>query len=431
MTDYQLLKTELDVLMVYEDEVDAVAQVLAKCHFTRDVERWVWTGDSDEILKNVPPTAQVAPPQPVPQQPVPQQPPGGTPVGQMRMQPGQMGPFANTPATAQLYQGAGLEGMTPEQMQAPQWQMQKPGGLFGAFRAPRFSAYDPVTGTQMGGAKGMTQSDMSSAADRMDPGAKQRQMYEQQWGAPKAGLGSRMSDAMNTALQSGWDKTKAGGAATGRGLARAGMWGADKTAQGFGAAGRGIDTAAQGIGSGYTGVKNWLSGKASGLANRLDRMRENWLADQNLASPERLAQERREELAQVMPGAEGNMGMFDVEQPPPEGVTIPDPPQTNSGATGPEGVTIPNPQTNQTGVWGGQSRKKWEETQGDATSENPEAAHAANEAWDAMQSGEEFDPAKHNPGGGFGPASWKRGTTALNRSSDSFQHAWDYLLKGL
>ena len=487
MTDYQLLKTELDVLMVYEDEVDAVAQVLIKCHFVKDVERWVWTGDSGEILKNVPPTAQVAPPQPVAQPPPAagaQQPPGGTPVGQMPMQQGQMNPIMGTPAQGQLTQGPGLEGMTPQQMQAPQWQMQQ--GRFFGLGAPRFTGFDPVTGTQMGGAKGMTQRQMSGAAHRMDAGAQQRQMYEQQFGEAKPGLGDRM----NTALQSGWDRAKQGAAAAKEGLGRAGTWGAEKAGQGFGAAGRGIDTAAQGIGSGYTGVKNWLSGKAKGIGDWAEERREDFMENQGLQSPERNIERRteagREASAAVMPGAEGNMGMFDIDQQQQgPGVTVPSGPagtsqqqgqqgvtvpssaqQQSSGAgddwpdvgwtstpqkqqgvtvpsgsgssTGPEqgaGVTVPSQgQGSQTGVWGGKSRQRWQDAMGEGAQsidEDHEAALGANEVWDAMRSGQEYDPAKHKTGPGFGPGSFRAGAKALNRSFDPFEHSWGYLLKGL
>ena len=52
MTNYTLLKAELDVLMVYENEYEAVAQVLVKCNYPTEIERWVWVGDT--LLKQGP-----------------------------------------------------------------------------------------------------------------------------------------------------------------------------------------------------------------------------------------------------------------------------------------------------------------------------------------------------------------------------------------
>ena len=242
MTDYALMKSQLDVLLVYEEEAEAVAWMLSKSQFTLDVQRWVWTGegDSDSLLKQ---TEMFNP-----------------------MQVGQgMEPNLDSPAA----QAAMAEG----QPAGSQWQMgtepRGPWGMFG--QRTVHSAFDPTTGEQ---SQPMTQQRMGQAVQGMQPDEPQRQAYEARFGEVKPGASRRLGSAYDAAM----------GAVTGAEDRVKDWWGRNK-------------------GAGHTGVRNtarnlWQGGR-NAAADYLD-------ASQGVKTPEEILERqntrRQERLeAQLKP----------------------------------------------------------------------------------------------------------------------------------
>ena len=258
MTDYALMKSQLDVLLVYEEEAEAVAWMLSKSQFTLDVQRWVWTGegDSDSLLKQ---TEMFNP-----------------------MQVGQgMEPNLDAPAA----QAAMAEG----QLAPTQWQMgtepRGPWGMFG--QRTVHSAFDPTTGEQ---SQPMTQQRMGQAVQGMQPDEPQRQAYEARFGEVKPGASRRLGSAYDAAM----------GAVTGAEDRVKDWWGRNK-------------------GAGHTGVRNtarnlWQGGR-NVAADYLD-------ASQGVKTPEEILERqntrRQERLeAQITPLKE-RLAAMGGGQPPVE-----------------------------------------------------------------------------------------------------------------
>ena len=242
MTDYALMKSQLDVLLVYEEEAEAVARMLSKSQFTLDIQRWVWTGegDSDSLLKQ---TEMFNP-----------------------MQVGQgMEPNLDAPAA----QAAMAEG----QLAPTQWQMgTEPRGPWGMFGQRTLHAgFNADTGEQ---SQPMTQRRMRQAVQGMQPDEPQRQAYEARFGEVKPGASRRLGSAYDAAM----------GAVTGAEDRVKDWWGRNK-------------------GAGHTGVRNtarnlWQGGR-NVAADYLD-------ASQGVKTPEEILERqntrRQERLeAQLKP----------------------------------------------------------------------------------------------------------------------------------
>lgn len=182
MNSYELLKSEFDVLMVYEDEAEAVATVMLKANFSYEIEQWVWCGDA--LLKNTWTMASAA-----------EQQMSGNPE-------------------------VGLQGITPEEVQ----QMRvtsKPGRFFGLGK-PQYE----MTGGPFGHSMQGTQQQLARQMQGMAPGSSPVQAYEQQFGALQQGGPGRLKQALGAmgrgaqaagqGIKAGWqaagEKLDAGGA---------------------------------------------------------------------------------------------------------------------------------------------------------------------------------------------------------------------------
>ena len=295
MTDYALMKSQLDVLLVYEEEAEAVARMLSKSQFTLDIQRWVWTGegDSDSLLKQ---TEMFNP-----------------------MQVGQgMEPNLDSPAA----QAAMAEG----QPAGSQWQMgtepRGPWGMFG--QRTVHSAFDPTTGEQ---SQPMTQRRMRQAVQGMQPDEPQRQAYEARFGEVKPGASRRLGSAYDAAM----------GAVTGAEDRVKDWWGRNK-------------------GAGHTGVRNtarnlWQGGR-NAAADYLDASQgvktpEEILERQNTRRQERLEAQLKplQERYAAMGGGQPPVEAGGEEAAPvdPDEPRLPELPQLRPPSTGEQPVDVSGP----------------------------------------------------------------------------------------
>jgi len=256
MTNYTLLKAELDVLMVYENEYEAVAQVLVKCNYPTEIERWVWVGDT--LLKQGPAMApQVAPPVAQPM------------VSAMAPQPMASAPSAISPAQGHMMTNPqqALQGVSAQQMQAP---MVNVTPRWGGFGSPKVQMTDPLTMSTLEG----TQRGLRRYARASEPGSVPRTMYESQYGDPGKGAGQRLKDVFSAAGEG----AKEIGQKVGQGLSTAYDTGMGAVT----AAEQGIKEAwdrpkmKDGKEVGRTGVRHMpremYEGARAGLAGAMDRM---------------------------------------------------------------------------------------------------------------------------------------------------------------
>lgn len=231
MNEWAILKSELDVLMIYEEEAEAVAQVMYKCNFPSEVERWVWVGDS--LLKELPFGAGG--------QPVPGwgQFDGQDQQGQQGQEPWQ---HPSARADAQLQQGLQQPQNTfTNQPQGVQTRMTPS-------LASRFKPWGTRTEVQGPGwetGPGTQQFHQANVKGGHGP-QEYHDWVNEQYGEPQDGVGQRMGRALGRFGTWAGDKAKDawGGA---KNLGR-------KTARGFAGAGTYIDEMGGSMGRGLTGV---------------------------------------------------------------------------------------------------------------------------------------------------------------------------------
>ena len=217
MNEWSILKSELDILMIYEEEAEAVSQVMYKCNFPSEVERWVWVGDS--LLKQGP-QGQFAPE-----------------VQQIQPQQGQQGLTNLDELALQLNQ-------QPQQQQQPQGVQQR----MTPSLASRFKPWGTRTEVQGPGFEtgpGTQQFHQANVKGGHGP-QEYHDWVNEQYGEPQDGVGQRMGQALGRFGTWAGDKAK-------------GAWGGAKnlgrkTARGFEGAGTYIDEMGGSMGRGLTGV---------------------------------------------------------------------------------------------------------------------------------------------------------------------------------
>lgn len=435
MNSYELLKSEFDVLMIYEDEAEAVATVMLKANFSREVEQWVWCGDS--LLKN-----------------------------QMAQTP--------SPAQAQMYGNPqlGLQGIDPQQLQ----QMRvtsKPGRFFGLGK-PQYEMSGGAYGHSMQG----TQPQLARQMQGMAPGSSPVQAYEQQFGALQQGGPGRLKQAlgamgqgaraMGRGAKAGWQvagkKLDAGAAQVkdawhgDEDAGRVGVkdwgrkaWGGVKDAAASAVnAAQQFETPEQTAERGYQATRN-LPGERVPLPTTL----EQGMTPSNVGQPRNVGQgdytqgqSDGNNLGNVqlnLPGLEPEINvsphqgsgsqqtsLYDNHPTQAQDTEIPIPIPTPGGAQ--ETTTGDASQTHgwtpeQWGKLSGGVKRAWEGSHAN----DPELADIIRER---MVAGEAYDPEK------AGMKGWKGGRwvgaqralgidpTAVQTSFDAIDHAWDYLLKG-
>jgi len=237
VNEWAILKSELDVLMIYEEEAEAVAQVMYKCNFPSEVERWVWVGDS--LLKQLPFG--------VGGEPVPGwgQFDGQDQQGQQGQQ-GQEWEHYSQRADAQLQEGL------QQQQQNNAFTNQQPQGVQTRMTPSLASRLNPFgTRTEAQGPNWETgpgtQRFHQTNVKRGHGPQEYHDWVNEQYGEPQPGVGQRMGAALGRFGTWAGDKAK-------------GAWGGAKklgakAARGFEGAGTYIDEMAGSMGRGLTGVK--------------------------------------------------------------------------------------------------------------------------------------------------------------------------------